>query len=125
MSLCKLYTNDTSPFSKIINASNSQNTLNSGLLYTSNLAYIRKMQFNPDPKKPAKEIIFPWKSNIYTYTSVTFNNNMILACPHQKPKGVVLDSKLEFSKTCLAIISAMQGTCRERLYDKVGSVPLN
>ena len=55
------------------------------------------MQFNPDPKKPANEVIFSRKSNRCTYPPVTCNNNIIATCPHQKHLGVVLDSKLDFS----------------------------
>ena len=55
------------------------------------------MQFNPHPKKQANEIMFSWKSNTRTYPSITFNNNVIVACPHRKHLGVALDSKLDFS----------------------------
>ena len=55
------------------------------------------MQFNPDQKKQANEVIYSWKSNTCTYPPVTFNNNIIATCPHQKNFGVVLDSKLDFS----------------------------
>ena len=53
------------------------------------------MQFNPDPKKQANEVIFSRKSNKRTYPPVTFSNNIIATCPHQKHLGVVLDSKLD------------------------------
>ena len=55
------------------------------------------MQFNTDTKKQANEVIFTRKSNRCTYPPVTFNNNIIATCPHQKHLGVVLDSKLDFS----------------------------
>ena len=53
------------------------------------------MQFNPDPKKQANEVILSRKSNKCTYPPVIFNNNIIATCPHQKHLGVVLDSKLD------------------------------
>ena len=55
------------------------------------------MQFNPDPKKQANEVIFSQKSNKNIYPPVTFNNNHVTNCSHQKHFGVVLDSKLDFN----------------------------
>ena len=97
MSICKIFADDTSLFSKIIDTRNSQNTLNSNLKTIKNWAYQWKMQFNPDPKKQANEVIFSRKSNRYTYPPVTLNSNIIATCSHQKHLGVVLDSKLDFS----------------------------
>ena len=97
MSICKIFADDTSLFSKIIDTRNSQNSLNPDLEIIKNWAYQWKMQFNPDPKKQANEVIFSRKSNRCTYPPVTFNNNIIATCPHQKHLGVVLDSKLDFS----------------------------
>ena len=88
---------DTSLFLKIIDTRNSQNNLNSDLLIIKNWVYQWKMQFNPDPKKQANEVIFSRKSNKCTYPPVIFNNNITATCPHQKHLGVVLDSKLDFS----------------------------
>ena len=69
------------------------------------------MQFNTDTKKQANEVIFTRKSNRCTYPPVTFNNNIITTCPHQKHLGVALDSKLDFSihieqkiRTCNKIV---------------------
>ena len=97
MSICKIFAEDTSLFSKILNTRNSQNILNSDWEIIKNWAYQWKMQFNLDPKKQANEVIFSRKSNRCTYLPVTFNNNIITRCPHQKHFGVVVDSKLDFS----------------------------
>ena len=51
MSICKIFADDTSLFSKIIDTRNSQNTLNSDLEIIKNCAYRWKIQLNPDPKK--------------------------------------------------------------------------
>ena len=90
MSICKTFADNTSLFSKIINTRNSQNTLNSDLEIIKNWMYQWKMQFNPDPKKQANEVIFSRESNRCTYPPVTFSNNIIATCPHQKQLGVVL-----------------------------------
>ena len=97
MSVFKIFAADTSLFSKIIDLRNPQNTLYSDLKSVKNWPYQWKMQFNPDQKKQANEVIYSWKSNTCTYPTVTFNNNIIATCPHQKNFGVVLDSKLDFS----------------------------
>ena len=97
MSICKIFADNTSLISKIINTRNFQNTLNADLEIIKNWPYQWKMQFNPDPKKQANEVIFSLESNRCTYPPVTFNNNIISTYPHQKHLGVVLDSKLDFS----------------------------
>ena len=48
------------------------------------------MQFNPDPNKMAKEIIFSRKSKVHSYLPLTFNNNDVKKCPHQKHLGIIL-----------------------------------
>ena len=83
MSICKIFADDTSLFSKIIGTRNSQNSLNPDLEIIKNWAYQWKVQFNPDPKKQANEVIFSRKSNRCTYPPMTFNNNIIATCRHQ------------------------------------------
>ena len=51
LSICKIFVDDTSLLSKVINTINSENTLNADLKSISYWAYQYKMQFNPDPKK--------------------------------------------------------------------------
>ena len=41
--------------------------------------------------------MFSRKLNTYMYPRVTFNNNAVTKCPHQKHMGVALDSKLDFN----------------------------
>ena len=96
-SICKIFADDTSFFYEVINAINSENTLNADLKSISNWAYQWKMQFNPDPKKQANEVIFSRISNKVTYPPVIFNNNSIAKYLYHKHLGVVLDSKLDFS----------------------------
>ena len=58
-----------------------------------------KMQFNPDLKKQAKEVIFSSKldSNNLLHPRVTFSNNNITGCSHQNHLRVFLDSNLNFN----------------------------
>ena len=55
------------------------------------------MQFNPDTNKQANELIFSRKSKVHSYPPLTFNNNDVKKCPHQKHLGIVLDSKQDFN----------------------------
>ena len=90
ISICKIFANDTSLFSKVINTINSENTLNAALKSISNWAYQWKMQFSPDRNKQANEVIFPRKSNIVSYPPIIFNNNSIAKCLHQKHFNLTL-----------------------------------
>ena len=60
-------------------------------------AFQWKMHFNPDPNKQANEVIFSRKSKVHSYPPLTFNNNDVKQCPHQKHLGFILDSKLDFN----------------------------
>ena len=54
----KLFADDTSLFTIVKDKSESTNILNSDLLEISKWAYNWKMLFNPDPSKPAQEVVF-------------------------------------------------------------------
>ena len=98
-SICKIFADDTSLFSKVQDINRSANELNCDLEKVSNWAYQWKMQFNPDPNKQANEVIFSRisNSNSFPYTPVKFNENNITKCSYQKHLGIVLDSKLNFN----------------------------
>ena len=95
-SICKIFADDTSLFSKVIDINESENNLNSDLEKITKWAYQWKMQFNPDPNKQANEVIFLKKLNGISYPPVKFNNNDIAKCSDQKHLGIVLDSLLNF-----------------------------
>ena len=56
------------------------------------------MSFNPDPSKPAQEVIFSRKLRTVPHPSITFNNNPLSLYPAQKHLGLVLDSELMFNE---------------------------
>ena len=56
--ICKIFADDTSLFSMVLDVNKSINELNSDLERINQWAYQWKMQFNPDPKKQANEVIF-------------------------------------------------------------------
>ena len=78
-SLCKISADDTSLFSKVYDIHKSAINLNDDLEQISYLAYQWKMQFNPDPKKQAIEVIFYRKarSNNFSHPPIKFNTNDI------------------------------------------------
>ena len=59
----KLFADDTPLFSVIHDSSTTRNGLNDDLVKINNWAYLWKMSFNPDPNKPAQEVIFSRKTN--------------------------------------------------------------
>ena len=84
-SLCKIFADDTSLFSKVYDIYKPASNLNDDLEKISYWAYQWKMQFNPDPNKQANEVIFSRKtnSNNLSHPPIKFNNNNISKCPHQ------------------------------------------
>ena len=98
-SLCKIFADDTSLFSKVYDIHKSASKLNDDLEKISYWAYQWKMQFDPDPNKQANEVIFSRKtsSKNLSHPPIKFNNSDISKCPHQKHLGIVLDSELNFS----------------------------
>ena len=63
MSICKIFDDHTSFFSKIIETRNSQNTLTLDLKSIENWTYLWKIQFNTDLRKQGKEVLFSQKLN--------------------------------------------------------------
>ena len=97
--MCKIFADDTSLFSKVLDISKSVAELNTDLEKISQWVYQWKMQFNPDPNKQANEIIFSRKlvSTNLSHPPVKFYNNNVTRCCHQKYLGVALDSNLNFN----------------------------
>ena len=68
------------------------------------------MEFNPDPNKPAQEIIFSRKIFKENHPEILFNDNSINKESSLKHLGLILDEKLNFKTHIQAKISkAMTG----------------
>ena len=114
--MCKIFADDTSLFSKVLDVNESAKTLNTDLEKINQWAFQWKMQFNPDPNKQANEVIFSRKmNNNLSYPPAKFNGNNITKGSDQKHLGVVLDSKLDFNthidqkiKKCNKLIGLMK-----------------
>ena len=89
-SLCKIFADDTSLYSKVYNINKSVSELNADLYKIKSWPYQWKTQFNPDPNKQSIEVIFSRKpsSNKLPYPPIKLNNNDISKCPHQKHLGI-------------------------------------
>ena len=102
---CKLFADVKSLFSVVHDVARSSPELNSELANISEWAFTWKISFNPDPSKPAEEVIFSSKLKTVPHPSITFNNNPLSLCPAQKHLGLVLDSKLTFNEYINHILS--------------------
>ena len=94
----KLFADDTSLFSVVLNKDESANDLTSDLCTISRWAYKWKMLFNPDVSKPAQEVLFSRKRTKTDHPDVYFNNVKLKREPYQKHLGIFLDEKLNFKE---------------------------
>ena len=94
-SICKIFADDTSLLLKVLDVNKSTKKLNLDLEKISEWAFQWKMHFNPDPNKQANEVIFTRKSKVHSHPPLTFNNNDVKKCPHQKHLDIILDTKLD------------------------------
>ena len=94
----KFFADDTSLFSIVRDPLVSAGELNHDLGLISQWAYQWKMSFNPDPTKQAEEIIFSHKRRSQDHPPIYFNNIEVKRVSNHKHLGLVLDSKLSFTK---------------------------
>ena len=101
----KLFADDSSFFTIFKDENESANILNDDLLLISNWAYKWKMLFNPDPNKPAQELLLSRKSQIQNYSTLSLNNIQVERSTYHKHLGVILDGKLNFKEHTNSVIS--------------------
>ena len=56
------------------------------------------MLFNPDPSKPAQEVIFSRKKQFQSHPTISLNNFQVERASYQKHLGIILDEKLNFKQ---------------------------
>ena len=95
-STVKLFADDTSIFSVVLDINQSVNQLNNDLKKISEWAHQWKMSFNPDLSKQAQEVIFSRKSVKSSHPPVLFNKTPVARSSNQKHLGIYLDEKLNF-----------------------------
>ena len=99
--MCKIFADDTSLFSKVIDKNNSNSQLNSDLAKISKWAFQLKISLNPDPDKQAIEFPFSNKRDKENYQPLQFKNTdvqIVNIVDSQKHVGLILDSKLNFNE---------------------------
>ena len=62
----------------------------------SKWAFNWKMRFNPDPHKPAQEVLFSKKKKVSIHAAISLNNIQVEKASYQKHLGLFLDEKLTF-----------------------------
>ena len=101
----KLFADDTTLFTIIKGKNESANTLNNDLILISKWAYNWKMLFNPDPSKPAQEVLFSRKKQVQIHPTISLNNLQVERAPYQKHLGLILDEKINFKQHIVGAIS--------------------
>ena len=96
ISKLKVFADDSSLFSLIVDQLRCSIELNNDLQKISEWAHQWKMSFNPDPSKQAVEVYFSRKLNLPVPPQLFFNNTAITVEDHQKHLGLFLDRKLSF-----------------------------
>ena len=94
----KLFADDTSLFAVANDKNVCANILNNDLLTISKWTFNWKMLFNPDPKKPAQEVLFSRKKQVQIHPTISLNNVEVQRVPFQKHLGFILDEKLNFNQ---------------------------
>ena len=101
----KLFADDTSLFTIVKDKNESANVLNNDLLLISKWAFTWKMLFNPDPNKPAQEVLFSKKKKAESHPTISLNNIQVQRSSYQKHLGLILDEKLNFKQHIDSAIS--------------------
>ena len=119
-SLCKIFADDTSIFSKVHSKHLSQTNLNNDIRNITEWAFQWKMQFNPDPNKQANEVYFTRKTT-HDYLPIRFNCDPVQQCNPQKHLGLILDKQLNFNEhkfvtSLLELSNACLHFCQENPY---------
>ena len=94
----KFFADDTHLFSVVRDPQVTADELNHDLNLISKWAHQWKMSFNPDPSKPAEEILFSQKRKSPVHPPIYFNGIEVKRVNDHTHLGFTLDSKLSFAK---------------------------
>ena len=101
----KLYADDTSLFTVVVDSNTAANDMNHDLDLISQWAYAWRMSFNPDSQKQAVELTFSRKKTEIDHPAIFFSNIPVKKVSEHKYLGIILDSKLSFSAHIKSAIS--------------------
>ena len=94
----KLFADDTPLFTFVKDEKEIATVLNNDLSLISEWVFNWKMLFNPDPTKPAQEVLFSRKKKTLNHPTLSFNNIHVERASSQKHLGLILDEKLNFKQ---------------------------
>ena len=94
----KLFSDDTSLFTIVMDKNESANIINNDLLQISKWAYNWKMFFNSDSKKPAQEVLFSRKTKVQLHPTINLSNIQVKKASCQKQISILLDENLNFKQ---------------------------
>ena len=94
----KHFADDMSHFTRDKDKNESTNIINNELLQISKWVYNWKMLFNPDPNKPAQEVLFSRKNKVQVHPTIYVNNIQVERTSYQKHLGFLLDKKLNLKQ---------------------------
>ena len=97
-SVCKIFADDTSLFSKCHDFKNSERELNKDLTVIKKRAFQWKMDFNPDPKKQTVGVCFSRKIESNNPNPLSFSQSRVKISESHEHLGLILDAKLKFNE---------------------------
>ena len=97
ISQIKFFADDTSLYSVVRDPAKSARELNHDLEVINDWAKQWKMSFNPDPTKPAEEILFSHKRKPIIHPPLFFNGVEVKRVTEHKHLGLILDPLLNFA----------------------------
>ena len=89
----KLFADDKSLFTIVKDKNECAIVLNNDLLLISKWTFNWKMLFNPDPSKPAQEVLFS-----RNHPTISLNKIQVKRVSYQKRLSLILDEKLNFEQ---------------------------
>ena len=92
------FADDTMLYSVVEDPVVTATDLNHDLDIINKWAYQWKMEFNPDPTKQAKEVLFSCKKSYPVHPDLVFNGTAVTKVDEHKHLGLILQSKLSFSR---------------------------
>ena len=97
ISQIKFFADDTSLYSVVRDPDKSARELNHDLEIINKWAKQWRMSFNPDPTKPAEEILFSHKRKPIAHPPLFFNGIQVKRVNEHKHLGLILDPLLNFA----------------------------
>ena len=78
--------------------------LNNDMRQISKWAYNWKMLFNPDPRKPAQEVVFSGKKKLQSHPTILLNNIQVERASYLKHFGILLEEKVNIKQNIDSVI---------------------